>query len=93
MTTDYYEFTIASHYLPALINADATGLDDEELAELDTFESDALENAIRAGWHHWHWAGCDDAGLSRCEVSGLLGDCVNVRLVCFDTVRDMVGAA
>ena len=34
---DYYELTLAAHYLPALINADYTGLDDNESADLDAF--------------------------------------------------------
>jgi len=34
---DYYEETIAEHFLPALINADYTGLSDPEAAELDAY--------------------------------------------------------
>ena len=34
---DYYEETIAEHFLPALINDDYTGLSDPEAAELDAF--------------------------------------------------------
>ena len=34
---DYYEETIAAHFLPAIINADYTGLSDPEAAELDAF--------------------------------------------------------
>jgi hypothetical protein len=34
---DYYEETIAGHYLPALINADYTGLSDTEAAELAAY--------------------------------------------------------
>jgi hypothetical protein len=34
---DYYEETIAEHFLPAIINADYTGLSDPEAAELDAF--------------------------------------------------------
>jgi hypothetical protein len=34
---DYYEETIAAHFLPALINDDYTGLSDPEAAELDAF--------------------------------------------------------
>jgi hypothetical protein len=34
---DYYEETIAEHFVPAIINADYTGLSDPEAAELDAF--------------------------------------------------------
>lgn len=34
---DYYEETIAAHFLPAIINDDYTGLSDPEAAELDAF--------------------------------------------------------
>lgn len=34
---DYYEETIAEYFLPAIINADYTGLSDPEAAELDAF--------------------------------------------------------
>jgi hypothetical protein len=34
---DYYEETIAEHWLPALINADYTGLSDPEAADLAAF--------------------------------------------------------
>jgi hypothetical protein len=34
---DYYEETLAAHWLPALINADYTGLSDDEAAELDAY--------------------------------------------------------
>jgi len=34
---DYYEFTLAGHWLPALINGDESGLTDDESADLDAF--------------------------------------------------------
>ena len=34
---DYYEFTLAGHWLPALINGDYSGLTDDESADLDAF--------------------------------------------------------
>jgi hypothetical protein len=37
MINDYYEFAIAGHFLPALINGDYTGLDDNEAKQLDRF--------------------------------------------------------
>lgn len=37
MINDYYDFSIAGHFLPALINGDYTGLDDNEAKQLDQF--------------------------------------------------------
>ena len=37
MINDYYDFAIAGHFLPALINGDYTGLDDTEAKQLDQF--------------------------------------------------------
>ena len=37
MINDYYEFAIAGHFLPALINGDYTGLDETEAKQLDRF--------------------------------------------------------
>lgn len=34
---DYYEMTLAGHWLPALINGDESGLTDDESADLDAF--------------------------------------------------------
>ena len=72
---DYYELTLASHYLPALVNADYTGLDDTEAADLDAFMRD-------------YWK-LPDATLDITdkeisfevdEVSGLHADCYTCRL-------------
>jgi hypothetical protein len=35
MTNDYYDFAIAGHFLPALINDDYSGLDNNEVIQLD----------------------------------------------------------
>ena len=37
MINDYYDFAIAGHFLPALINGDYTGLDNNEAKQLDEF--------------------------------------------------------
>ena len=91
MATDYYEYTVLGDYTVALINGDCTGLTDDEVKSLDTFEAEAIRNASRYR-QHWHWDIADDAGFAQCEVCELWGECVTLRLVCFDTVRDMVRA-
>jgi hypothetical protein len=37
MTNDYYDFAIAGHFLPALINGDYSGLDNHEVIQIDQF--------------------------------------------------------
>ena len=72
---DYYELTLAAHYLPALINADYTGLDDNEAADLDAFMRfyNRLEDmTIDIIDEEPHFA-ID-------EVSGLHADCYTCRL-------------
>lgn len=92
MTSDYYEYTVLGDYAVALINGDYSHLDDDECLTIDGFEADAIRNAMRAGWHHWHWEIADSAGFARCDICDQSGDCVTLRLVCFSTVREMVKA-
>ena len=40
LLNDHYTLTLATHYASALINADYTGLDDDEAADLDAFMRD-----------------------------------------------------
>ena len=72
---DYYELTLAAHYLPALINSDYSGLDDSEAADLDAFMRfyNRLEDmTIDIIDEEPHFA-ID-------EVSGLHADCYTCRL-------------
>lgn len=62
-------YVIGSHFLPALINGDYTGLEDHEERELDVF----LDAVGCKG--HWDYA---EAGFTRCEITGLMDDCYEV---------------
>ena len=75
MLNDHYELTLAAHYLPALFNADYSGLDDDEAADLDAFMRDywKLPDATLSV--------VDDTNrLAVDEVTGLLADCYTCRL-------------
>lgn len=73
MRFDYYEFTIADHYLSALINGDHSGLSESEEC---TF-TDWLESTDR---RITHWDVTDDSeNFTRCDVSGLSAQCATVR--------------
>lgn len=65
MQFDTYTYTIAAHFLPALINGDETGLDDAESAQLAAF-IDALP-----GHGHWSYDSDYSDNFARCDITGL----------------------
>lgn len=76
---DWHEYTIASHYMPALINGDESSLEEWECEMLQTF-IDNLPEQVKAG--HWAYDN-DDNGedFTICDVCGLYAGCYNVRLM------------
>jgi hypothetical protein len=87
--------SIAGCYLPALINGDASGIDDNEFAELDRFLME-LHHRIRQ--HHdadeeISYLDADEeisydlvvtseeSFVGMCEVSGLYSDCHDVNVI------------
>ncbi len=77
---DYYSFTICSCYLSALINNDPSGLEDEEIVLFDEWYSDAIRLVHGTTSHHWD-CDADNSYFGRDEVSGLMADAVDVRLI------------
>lgn len=71
---DYYELTIAEHWLPAIIDADYTGLSDDESTDLDAFMRPyfALEDMTIDIVH-------DEPQFAVDAISGLHADCYTVR--------------
>lgn len=71
---DYYEETIAGHYLSALINADYSGLSDDESADLAAFMAayNALPDLTIS-------TDDDEPSFAVDAVSGLHADCYTVR--------------
>lgn len=82
---DYYEYRIAEHYLPAMFNADFSGMKDAEISEYESFESKARENAKAAGFTVGHWAPIDGSGddWGTCEITGLGAMRCTVRLMVY----------
>lgn len=68
MKFEQYQYRISSHYLPALINGDESGMSDEESEMLNAFY------ASLPGYGHWDCE--DDSSFAECEVSGLYADTV-----------------
>ena len=80
---DIYEFTVAGHYLSALINGDISGLDNDDEKALRLFEERAVAKAKEDGAIHWHWSIDTECGnFAKCEVSGLWADVFDISLVC-----------
>lgn len=87
---DYYEFNIGSHYLPALINGDESGLDAGEEIVLEQFCFDAeerMKSQFNVEWFHWTYSDEEVFDFGRCECSGLLNQLANVKLVFNGTKR------
>lgn len=55
---DHYEFKISGHYLPALINGDTSGMDDDDERMFNRWLECMHGKARDAGWHVGHWD-CD----------------------------------
>ena len=71
MKFDYFTYNVASHYASAIINDDWTGLEDDEVAELEAW-IDEVSNKVE------YWEVMDDSGFCRDEVTGLMADCVTL---------------
>jgi hypothetical protein len=70
------DYTVAEHYLPYLINDDASGLDDRELESIDGWMINTIEAAydVPEGYEFAHFShddNVDEFGVD--EVSGLRG--------------------
>jgi hypothetical protein len=74
LLNDFYEETIAGHYLSALINNDYSGLSDTEAADLDAYMThyDSLPD-MTIGIVD------DEPSFAVDAVSGLHADCYTVR--------------
>lgn len=76
MKFEKYDYQIAEHYLPALINADVTGLEPGEDLDLDTFV--AWVQSEHGAEGHWACPSDDSPDFRMCEVSGLMSNCQTV---------------
>jgi hypothetical protein len=72
------EFTIGSHFLPALLNGDDSGLNAQETTDLDGFD-----RFIRSTQDQGHWSVPKDAGpeLAICEINEIMSDCLTIEYV------------
>jgi len=73
MIFDYYTYHLAGHYLPALINGDYSGMDDQESEQLDRW-TDSLP--VRG---HFDVIS-EESDFRLCDICELHADCYEVRL-------------
>jgi len=75
-------YQVAKHFVPALINCDITGLNDEDESQLAYFGKCIGENMKALNATIWHWAcdDCDDTNFALCEISDLMADCTILTL-------------
>ena len=73
---DFYEYTIGSHFLSAIINGDCSGLEDSEERQLDDFLANLPFVAVGGTWKVQE----STNDFARCEVTDLHSDCETVSL-------------
>lgn len=74
---DSIKYNVGTHYLSALINADLSGLADEEAAALDEF-ADQVRHDAPSGFEFGHFSPPDEYtdDFKMCEVSGQMASTV-----------------
>jgi hypothetical protein len=81
------DYQVLSFLVFNILYADSSGLHEDAVSELKCWENAAIEYAKRYAaergftYKSHHWLVGDDVGFTRCEVTGCLGDCVNMQLV------------
>ena len=75
--SDSIKYNVGTHYLSALINADLSGLADEEAAALDEF-ADQVRHDAPTGFEFGHFSPPDGYAddFKMCEVCGLMAQTV-----------------
>jgi hypothetical protein len=71
---DYYEYTIASHFITALINNDYSGFTDQEESQFNDWNNTLLQ--IGGSFDLVD----GEAFFAECDICGLFADCCLVRI-------------
>jgi hypothetical protein len=71
---DFYEYTIAAHFLTALINNDFSGFSDLEENQFNAWHDSLPKVAGALDFIE------EEAFFAECEICGLYADCHTVRL-------------
>jgi hypothetical protein len=73
---DWSAFRIGAYFASYLINGDASGIEESEVRTLDEFITRTQDG--RTGGH-WTVDAKYGEEFARCEVTGTMGECINVR--------------
>ena len=71
---EQYEFNISGHFLCALVNADISGLTDDEIEKVEAFDTDYPLACFDIS---------DNTHFTRCEIGGLMDMCHDVTVTIF----------
>ena len=77
MKTETTEYLVLDHLLAYFINADSSGLTDDEIEEVNEFEHDQVQWAMRRpGYvsHHRSHDGDYSENFGRCEITKCFGN-------------------
>ena len=72
---DYFEYTLAGHFVSALINGDFSGLNNDECIQLDDWHDSTRQNSFSNVFDVVE----DETSFKVCEVCGLFAECYTVR--------------
>lgn len=73
---DITEYRVCQHYLPAIINGDYSGMEEDDIEKLDKFLEDF---DLQEG--HFDCDSDEEASFERCEICKLMGDVITLRWV------------
>lgn len=75
-------YIVGSELVCALINGDVSGLEQWEEESLESFEANQTE-----GINNFHWSTGHDIEFDKCEITGFMGNCVELHLVNMDNIE------
>jgi hypothetical protein len=78
-----YKYTIGAQFATAIVNNDYSGLDDSEGNQLDQFISELPNHYHYKSKQHKNFDMVDyeqEPDFDRCEITGLMGDCLTFEL-------------
>lgn len=73
-----YDCTVASHYVTALLYGDYSALTEQEQADLEQFEGQAVHGDAHGAEGHWLVIDNNPDNWAICEVSGDYAECAHV---------------
>lgn len=80
--TKIYDVRISTDLYAALVNADHTGLTDEESALLNDWETDIIDEVKRLGGHSAVYSAPEEiTHIAKCDVTGLAACVYDVEVV------------